>query len=146
MLTHALLAVEKEEEKEYDVIVMLQPTSPFRRAEHVWKTVKKLVDSGCDSVLTVSETDSKNHPLKQLLIDGDRIDYYDKAGKHIIARQQLKPVYHRNGVAYAVTRECLLVQKTTIGRVALAVVVTDPIVNIDTPWDMQFAQWMLSQK
>ena len=49
---------------------------------------------------TLSETDSKSHPLKQLTVDaaGD-LDYYDPAGAQIVARQQLKPVYHRNGIA-----------------------------------------------
>jgi len=39
----------------------------------------------------------------------------------IIARQQLKPVYHRDGAAYVMTRDCLLIQKTTIGENASAV-------------------------
>ena len=56
----------------------------------------------------------------QLVFDGDKIDYYDKEGI-IIARQQLKPVYHRDGAAYVMTRDCLLIQKTTIGENASAV-------------------------
>ena len=59
---------------------------------------------------TVSKTDPKFHPLKQLVLKKSSLLYYDKLGKDIIARQQLSDLYHRNGVAYAITRECLLKQ------------------------------------
>ena len=60
-----------------------------------------------DAVWTVSESDAKAHPLKQLTITGDRLDYYDPAGAGIIARQQLEPVYHKNGVAYVLARDLI---------------------------------------
>ena len=68
VLTHALLEIEKIDKLKYEIIVMLQPTSPLRKVVHVQKTVLKLVDGNFDSVITVSETDSKNHPLKQLFL------------------------------------------------------------------------------
>ena len=44
----------------------------------------------------------KNSTLtKQLLINGDKLNYFDEEkGKKIIARQQLKSSYIRNGVCY----------------------------------------------
>lgn len=127
--------------KKYDIIVMLQPTSLFRKAEHVVQTVEKLIEGKFDSVLTVSETDSKAHPLKQLTLDADKIKYYDDNGKKIIARQQLEPVYHRNGVAYAMTRECLLTQQSTIGSNASAIIIDQFMPNIDTRDDLIFADF-----
>ena len=108
VLTHALLEMELIDSVTYDIIVMLQPTSPLRKAKHVLDTIKMLVDGAWDAVWTVSETDSKSHPLKQLIVDKNSLNYYDISGGEIIARQQLEPVYHRNGIAYAITRECLL--------------------------------------
>lgn len=137
VLTHALGATEELDGQKYDVVVMLQPTSPLRSAEQVTATVDKLLAGGFDSVWTVSPTDSKSHPLKQLTLEGDRLAFYDPAGADIVARQQLGPVYHRNGAAYAFTRECLVEQKTTLGRRASAVVVDgEPMVSIDTLEDL----------
>ena len=144
VLTHVLLEVEKLDNKKYDIIVMLQPTSPFRKAEHVLSTVNKLVDGDYDSVITVSETDSKSHPLKQLVLSGDKVKYYDNRGKKIIARQQLTPVYHRNGAAYSMTRECLLVQKAIIGKNSSAVIIDDELVNIDNKWDLEYAKYLIN--
>jgi CMP-N-acetylneuraminic acid synthetase len=103
-----------------------------------------LVDGGYDAVWTVSETDSKAHPLKQLTVSADgRLGYYDPAGAAIVARQQLQPVYHRNGIAYAFTRDCLLNQKTIMGAKTGAVVIDGPVANIDTELDIEWANYLL---
>ena len=146
VLTHALLATEGDDAITYDVIVMLQPTSPLRRVEHVQKTIEKLVDEGLDSVWTLSESDSKAHPLKQLTIEQEKLGYYDERGAQIIARQQLAPLYHRNGIAYAMTRDCLLNQKTLMGKKTGAVVLDGHFVSIDTQWDVKLVEFILSEK
>jgi CMP-N,N'-diacetyllegionaminic acid synthase len=144
VLTHALHACDEVAPAPYDIVVMLQPTSPSRRPEHVEAAVRKLVDGGFDAVWTVSETDSKAHPLKQLTFDAEgRISYYDPAGAHIIARQQLTPVYHRNGIAYAITRECLLEQKSILGGNPGALLIDGPVANIDTELDFKIAELLL---
>ena len=146
VLTHALETMEKIDYQIYEIVVMLQPTSPMRRPEHVRQTINKLVDEDLDAVWTVSETDSKAHPLKQLTISetDNGLDYYDPKGAEIIARQQLKPVYHRNGVAYAITRSCLLEQKTIKGEKSGALIIDDIIVNIDTELDIELANYFFN--
>jgi len=125
--------------------VVLQPTSPFRLPRHVEQTVEHLIEGRYDAVWTVSKTDSKAHPLKQLVIQGDRLDYYDPAGAAIIARQQLTPVYHRNGVAYAITRQCIDEQRTIKGERTSYVIINDPLINIDTMDDLLFAEFLLGR-
>ncbi len=145
VLNHALRATEALDGRQYDIVVMLQPTSPLRRIEDVSATIKKLVSGGYDAVWTVSETDSKAHPLKQLtLIDG-KLDYYDARGAAIIARQQLGPVYHRNGIAYAITRACLLAQGTIKGERTGAHIVDGPHISIDTEWDIDLVEFALQK-
>lgn len=133
VLRHALEATEADDGQHYDVVVMLQPTSPLRRAEQVTATVQRLVEEDLDAVWTVSPTDLKAHPLKQLVIGPDgRMDYFDPRGAGIIARQQLQPIYHRNGVAYALRRETLLDEGSLLGERSAAVVIETPQVSIDT--------------
>ena len=140
VLTYAIHVMEKQDELKYDIVVMLQPTSPFRKPEHVTEVVLKLVEGQYDSVLTVSETDLKAHPLKQLLFVDEKLDYFDNRGREIIARQQLEPVFHRNGIAYAMTRDCLLGQRVVIGENCSAVLIRGTVVNIDSLEDIQLAE------
>jgi len=146
VLHHALMATEEDDGKTYDIIIMLQPTSPFREPEHVTATVKKLIEGNFDSVWTISETDSKSHPSKQLILNGEIVEYYDpENGPKIVARQQLSPVYHVNGLAYAFNRECLLNQKTRKGKKTSAVIIKETVVNIDTEYDFILAEFILDK-
>jgi CMP-N-acetylneuraminic acid synthetase len=145
VLAHALQATEAVDGLRYDIVTMLQPTSPLRRAVDVSGTIRQLVDGGYDAVWSVSQTDSKAHPFKQLTVRDGVMDYWDPRGSKIIARQQLEPVYHRNGVAYAITRECLLEQKTIKGARTGAYVVPGEHVSIDTEWDIELVEFVLSR-
>lgn len=143
VLHHALGAAEAHYARRFDVVVMLQPTSPLRRPEHVRAAIAKLVDEDLDAVWTVSETDSKGHPLKQLIVDTEgMLDYYDQRGREIVARQQLTPVYHRNGIAYAMTRDCLDRHRTIGGPRTAALVIDGAHVSIDTAFDLKFAEFV----
>ena len=144
VLHHALMECEKVDNRKFDIIIMLQPTSPFRKPFHVTETVEKLIKGRYDAVWTVSETDSKAHPLKQLVIRNDILDFYDPAGAKIIARQQLMPVYHKNGVAYVMTRDCIL-NKEIKGVRTSFVVIEELMVNIDTEFDFKLAEFILQQ-
>lgn len=143
VLSHALETVERLDGNMYDIVLMLQPTAPLRRPEQVTRTVAKLIEGAFDAVWTVSETDAKSHPLKQLTLDDQgSLDYYDLAGAEIIARQQLRPVYHRNGIAYAMTRDCLIRHGNIKGDKAGAVVIEGPVANIDSELDLAFAEFL----
>ena len=146
VLHHALVECERIDNRRYDVVVMLQPTSPFRKPDQVTAAVEKLIKGGYDAVWTVSETDSKAHPLKQLVIRKDILDFYDPAGANIIARQQLTPVYHKNGVAYVMTRDCILNMKNIKGEKTSFLVIDEFMVNIDTELDFKLAEFVLQQK
>lgn len=146
VLVDSLQQAEQRDGVQYDIVIMLQPTSPMRRAEHVEAVVRQLVSQDFDAVWSVSETDSKAHPLKQLVVGaGGDMSYYDPAGANIIARQQLQPVYHRNGIAYAITRSCLLEQQTIKGRRTGAYVIDDLLVNIDTEFDLDLANFVVAR-
>lgn len=142
VLEHAIEECERLDGHRYDVVVMLQPTSPLRRVQHVEACLSKLHSEALDSVWTVSPTDSKAHPLKQLVVGKDGgLGYYDERGAGIIARQQLTPLFHRNGICYALTRECVLEQRSILGQRAGAVVTDGHAVSIDTEWDL----WLVEQ-
>lgn len=133
VLLHVLTEMERLDKKQYDVVVMLQPTCPLRTAAQVKAAISKLIDEGWAAVWTVSMTDLKYHPLKQLkLSQNEKLELYDPMGGRIIARQQLTPIYHRNGAAYVFTRDCLLKDKTILPDHAGALVLETPMVSIDT--------------
>ena len=142
VLVHALSEMERIDQCRYDVVLMLQPTSPFRATADIKKVLSKLIDGNLDSVVTVSETPLSFHPLKQFVIEKDRLQYFDEKGRSIIARQDLSLTYFRNGVAYAVSRDCLMNQQTVIGKKTAAHVITQHFINIDSEADFEQGESM----
>ena len=145
VLAHALQEVERQDNKIYDIVVMLQPTSPLRTKQHIEDSIEMLVNYSYDSVWTVSETDSKCHPLKQLTIKNKTLDYYDNKGKDIIARQQLEMVYHRNGIAYVLKRDVILNSKTIKGSNCGALICQGDFISIDTEKDLELTNYFLKK-
>jgi len=146
VLVDAITQTEATDGVRYDIVLMLQPTSPMRRPEHVRDCLRMLVAGDWEAVWTVSPSDSKAHPLKQLTVADGRLGYYDERGAGVIARQQLAPLYHRNGIAYAFTRDCLVARRSLTGDRAGALVLDGHFVSIDTEWDIELTEFLLARR
>jgi len=143
VLRQALDQAEEKDQVSYDIILMMQPTSPIRKIEDIRSCIHKLVDQAYDAVWTLTPADIKFHPLKLLSVDGGDANLYDEGGKKVIARQELKQLYYRNGICYAFTRQCILDQQTIYGEKLGAVIVDHAIVNIDTLEDFAKAESLI---
>ena len=144
-VTHALTTVEAIDGVRYDIILIIEPTSPLRLPVDVERTARHLHESGADSVVAVSPLPAKSHPHKILTVTDGRLDYFMPAGHSVVARQSLPPLYWRNGVCYAVSRRLLLDASAIIGPDARAEVIDHPVVNIDEPWELEWAAMELAR-
>lgn len=138
VLAHALEEAEEKAGLPFDVVVMLQPTSPLRSADDVLDCLSTLISGNWDAVWTVSETDLAYHPQKQVkLLPGGSIEFYVDSGSDVVARQQLESAFHRNGVAYAFTADFVRTADSVFspGR-SSAVETTGDHISIDTKEDV----------
>lgn len=143
---HALLESERHYGMRFDIILIIEPTSPLRTPEDVERAVRRLIETGADSVVTVSPLWSKAHPLKILTLENGRIGFFIKEGKDIKARQALSGnLYWRNGICYALTRRCLMELGTIFTENTMPEIITRPVVNIDDPIDIEWAEFLLSR-
>ena len=145
VLQHATAEREKSSGKPFDGVVMLQVTSPLRTIDDVTESIAKLLLTGCDAVWTVSPTELHFHPLKQLVLGEDStMRMFDESGLRIIARQQLDPVFHRNGCCYALRRDFLMNADGLFSPGSShAIISKGERVNIDTEEDLVRAEELL---
>ena len=81
-----------------DAVVLLQPTSPLRRAEHIDAAIALLEESGSDSVVSVIDVPHHFNPVSVMRLDGDRLRPFLEEPS--VTRRQDKPrVLARNGPA-----------------------------------------------
>ena len=76
-----------------DVIVLLQPTSPLRRPEHIRDAVNVLRDTSADSVVTVVEVPRHLSPDYVMRMDEGRLKPFLPEGARITRRQDARPAY-----------------------------------------------------
>ena len=145
VLQHALAATEADDGSRYDVVVMLQPTAPLRRPEDVEGAIRMMIEGGLDAVWTVSPTDGKDHPVKQLRVADGLLSYDHPDGGAFIARQLLSPLWTRNGVAYVLSR-ATLESGLLLGQRTGAFVTEGPLVDIDGPMDIAWAEFLLARE
>ena len=138
VLRHALLAREDQTGEHYDIVLMLQPTSPLRTVKDVEDCITALLEGGWAAVWSVSETELTYHPRKQLAFaPNGKLHFVIPGGHAIVARQELEPVFHRNGVCYAFTRDFLVGSESTYSETKTSAVVTPGThISIDTPEDL----------
>lgn len=146
-MQHALLEAEKHYKRRFDVILITEPTSPLRTPEDVERTATKLVETGADCVVTVSPLSTRSHPRKVLQLEDDgRLGFLMEGGNRIKVRQDLGvDLYWRNGICYALTRECLMDKAVIFTDNTLAEIITRPIVNIDEQIDMEWAEFLMTK-
>ena len=140
VLLQALIHTEKVLKKNFDIVVMLHPTSPLRKVDDLKKSIRLLISKKYDSVWTVSQTDTKFHPDKQLLITNNKIRYFTKKGVKIFYRQQLSKVYHRNSNAYVIKRNFLKRNKSLMSKRTGAYEIKSKQISIDTLEDIKIAE------
>ncbi len=138
VLRHALLAREEQTGEHYDIVLMLQPTSPLRTVDDIEGCITQLHEGNWDAVWSVSETELTYHPRKQLALSPEgKLDFVIPGGHAIVARQELEPVFHRNGVCYAFARDFLVGSESIYSEAKTSAVVTPGAhISIDTPEDL----------
>jgi CMP-N-acetylneuraminic acid synthetase len=143
MWQHAWLESEAHFQEQFDISILLEPTSPLRSAEDITRTVDALIGSGCDAAATFSRTPAHFTPHKCLTVDESGIiGFYHTKGQKYNLRQKIPHYYFRNGLCYALKRHTLIEKGMIIEENCKAVVIERPVVNIDDEHELEIAEFL----
>ena len=124
-----------------DVIVLLQPTSPLRRPEHIRDAVRLLRETGASSVATVVELPRHLSPDYVMKIDGGLLTPFLPEGGRLTRRQDARPAYVRDGTAYVCWRTTLEQFGNVYGETCVPLIVDAAAsLSIDTAADWAEAE------
>lgn len=146
VVLHALAQAEAQDGRRYEAVVLLQPTTPLRQPEDIDRCVDLLRATGADSVVSVVDVGGY-HPLRMKKFEGERlVNYVEQAGENMRPRQELPPVFIRNGAIYA-TRRAVIDGGALVGGDCRGYVMpADRSVNIDSPNDLLLADSLLRRR
>lgn len=142
VLVHALAWLRKHG-IDPEVLVLLQPTSPLRTAAPVDMAVAKILETGCDSVVSVTPNPRS---FWEGGLDGDRF-VPRRAVADRPRTQDIAPRYAEDGAIYAMRTTLLETTGLRMGGDMRAVVLSnEESVDIDTPEDLVLAEHLLARR
>lgn len=135
---HALQA------EEMDAIILLQPTSPFRTGADIDAAISLFRANGMTPVCSVCQVEDA-HPARMYRIeDGHLISLMPELAE--LRRQELPPVYHRNGAIYVFGQRELERGQIIVDQMIPYVMGHEASVNIDTEIDLLLLEAILRKQ
>jgi CMP-N,N'-diacetyllegionaminic acid synthase len=124
-----------------DVLVLLQPTSPLRKPEHIDESVQLLLETGADSVLSVVEVPHQFRPISLMAIEEGRL--IPLVADAPTRRHDKPVVYARNGPAVLALRPDRLGDDLYGGDCRPYLMELRDSIDIDEPYDLELAECLL---
>jgi len=140
---HAWLASEEHYGCRFDISVLLQPTTPLRRAEDVERTLRMMVEGGHRAAAAVSRV--PGHYIPEKIVELDErgcLALYCEQSTTLTARQAFPTYYSRNGVCYSATRDAVVDDRDPVKNDCVGVVIDEPVANIDDPLELEWAEFL----
>ncbi len=134
--------------KDYDAVVLLQPTSPLRKSIHITEAMKLLEQPDVLSVVSVSELD---YPVEwsMMLPEDRRMDGYVIQNEQALRTrsQDFPKRYRLNGAVYCAKTADILQHKSFYMRQGTSAYIMDKMfaVDIDDSFDFEYAEFLINR-
>jgi len=106
-----------------DVVVLLQPTQPLRRPEHIVQAFHLLMKRGADSVVSVVEVPKHLSPEYVVRIQKGELAFFHKKSPHLTRRQDAAKAYYRDGTVYIFRYSSFLKYQSIYGKTCLPLII-----------------------
>ena len=145
MIMHALEFYQKQSIN-IEKIVLLQPTSPFRKATHI-ENAMNLYNNQIDMVISVKETEVNPY---YLLCNENKQGFLEKFVKDIdiVRRQDAPKVYQYNGAVYIINVKSFLKHKklSIFEKVIKYEMDNISSIDLDTLLDWAYAEFLIEKQ
>ena len=128
-----------------EIVVLLQPTAPLRRPEHIRMGLDLLLGTRADSVVTVVPVPSHYAPHFVMRVTDGRLAPFLAEGERFTRRQDVPVAYSRDGTLYAFWRRNLREGTIYGGDCRPLILSSEESVNLDDPSDWQRAEALLAR-
>ncbi len=125
-----------------EILVLLQPTTPFKTGKDIDDSIELLIETGADSVITLTKVETW-HPAYMYKLEGNRMISFLDNEKKYKRRQELPELYLRNGLIYTYKRHTIMEQEAQEGKDSRALIIPyERSINIDEYIDFKFAEFI----
>lgn len=137
---HAMQFMEKERNIVYDILVLLQPTCPFRSPFHIDDAVNKLWDSNQQSAVSVKGPFIKRDPILKKINKNGLLEPYCEG----LPSDHNESFYLYNASIYAVNRDYFLKENKLISNMQIPIIMDyKHSIDVDTEEEFIIAEFFL---
>lgn len=138
VLIHAL----NEVEEFFDIVVLLQPTSPLRTKADIDGSIEMILKTGAAAVISVRPARISPFWLLNLNSEGLIVPLFPEGERHY-RRQDMPEVYTPNGAIYAITTEKFVREKTLFPLETRGwIMPPERSIDIDTIEDIEYLDYL----
>jgi CMP-N,N'-diacetyllegionaminic acid synthase len=146
---HALNWLKNNESYEPDLIVLLYPTSPFRKPASIDRAVSIMLGHPkADSLRSIRLC--SEHPYKMWTITGDHLKPFVKSknsNTHTLSYQLFPKVYIQNASIYITKPSTIFKKRSPIGDKVVAFIMDElESIDVNTALDFKFAEMVAKRK
>ncbi|AGF79647.1 CMP-N-acetylneuraminic acid synthetase [Desulfocapsa sulfexigens DSM 10523] len=139
VIMHALEQIEEE----YDYLLLLQPTSPFRTTQQIDNIIATCLDEECGMMISVARL--KKHPMFMYRLNGQYLESLMDTQQQL-RRQDMPAAYEHNGALYLAEIDLLKRVKSYTIPEAYAFIMTGVAnLDIDDQEDWQYAEFLIEK-
>ncbi|MBM3910898.1 MAG: acylneuraminate cytidylyltransferase family protein [Thaumarchaeota archaeon] len=143
VVKHTLEFLRNNESYVPDIIVILQPTSPFRTVKLIDSSIEKLKKTDASCVLTVTKI--IKHPFSSFLLKGNTLKPFKRNFSNYDQRQKYPALYFPTGEVYTFWYKTLENHGSIYGKKIKPIIINaETAIDIDTPFDL-FISEMISK-
>jgi CMP-N,N'-diacetyllegionaminic acid synthase len=145
VLQHAIAAM-RADGFDADMVVLLQPTSPLRRGEHIDAAVAWLERVRGDSVVSVVAVPHQFNPTSVMRVEEGLLKPF-LDGPSATRRQDKPQLFARNGPAVLAVHTQVIEGGSLYGDESWPLLMTaEDSLDIDTPWDLRLAESIIAAR
>jgi len=139
-IKETIIKTEKYYNNKYEIIMIIEPTSPLRKKSDLIDSMKKFMKLNLDSLWTISKVNLDYHPFKQLDLKNNYIKFFFPESNKVTRRQQLKRSFIRNGACYIFKRDLIIKRNKIINQKTGYLLLKGEYVSIDDKNDLDNAR------
>lgn len=135
----------KKKCNQFDTLLLLQPTSPFRKSVHIDNSIKKFIDSDSLSLISITENIKSPFLSRKINSKGFVEKLFD--AKNEKRRQDIPLTYYINGAIYLTDVKNFEKYKTFQTTKTLSYIMPYySSIDIDEPVDLKIAELYFKEK
>ena len=96
----------------FDIVVLLEPTSPLREAKDIQQALHHMNNTGASAIVSVCRAESTHPAFMFRKTSSGRLKPFSSSSPTNLRRQQIEPMFYLDGTLYASTVEALREQKS----------------------------------